>query len=618
MRFESETQHAPRYGLILLQALIFGLFCLFTLRFWYLQVHRGEYFARQALDNQMRQVLIHSARGRVWDRNGTPVAVSEPSFALGLVREDCEDVDRTLDKVAEWTGADREALMETFKRGKKRVKPFEPLILVTDLPFDALARIEAGSIFWPGLKIVVRQKRHYPDGDLLAHVLGYVAEANEEELESNPALTLGDSVGKQGLELTLEERLRGKKGRKQVEVDALGRQHNEHVLLEPAPGGNIQLAIDLGLQRRCAELLEGQAGAIVVMRPDTGKILALVSRPSFDNNLFVLGVPVDKWKEIRDNPLHPIQNRTTQGVYPPGSVFKLLMAAAGLAGGFITPSTTAACTGSYRVGNRDFHCWKKGGHGTLDLEQALVHSCDVYFYKLGERMGIDKISEFATAVGFGSPTGIDLPHEKGGLIPSKEWKKKRFGQPWTRGETINTSIGQGFVLSSPLQVARFIGSLVNGGRLLKPLLVDTDEPEVQGTLPLNDQHRELILRAMVETVESGTGQKIKRPDAIMGGKTGTAQVVKLIDANNRRKTEDMPYKYRDHAWMASYGDKDGERYVVVCLVEHGGHGGAIAGPIIKQVFDYLFGEVPGKAQAAAPQPEPQPGPEAGPPREAGD
>mgnify|MGYP001019049675 CR=1 FL=1 len=601
MRFESETQHAPRTGLILLQALILGLFCLFTLRFWYLQVHKGEYFAKQALDNQMRQMLIHSARGRVWDRNGVPVAVSEPSFALGLVREDCEDVDKTLDKVAEWTGADRQALTETFKRGKKRVKPFEPLILVTDLPFDALARIEANSVFWPGLRIVVRQKRHYPEGDLLAHVLGYVAEANEEELEANPALALGDSVGKQGLELTLEDRLRGEKGRKQVEVDALGRQHNEQVLLEPEAGSNIQLSIDLGLQRRCAELLEGQAGAIVVMQPDTGKVLALVSRPSFDNNLFVLGVPTDKWKEIRDNPMHPIQNRTTQGVYPPGSIFKLLMAAAGLAGGYITPETRALCTGSYKVGNRDFHCWKKGGHGNLDLEEALVHSCDVYFYKLGERMGIDKIHDFAESVGFGQPTGVDLPHEKGGLMPSKEWKKKRFGQPWSRGETINASIGQGHVLVSPLQVARFVSSLINGGKLLKPLLVDTDEPVVQGTLPLKDEYRELIAKAMVETTERGTARSIKRTDATMGGKTGTAQVVKLIDANNRRKTEDMPYKYRDHAWLASFGDKNGERYVVVCLVEHGGHGGTAGGPIVKAVYDYLYGEDPGVKTAHAPK-----------------
>jgi penicillin-binding protein 2 len=220
MRFESETQHAPRSGLILLQVMVFALFCLFTLRFWYLQVHKGEQFAQKALDNQMRQVLIDSARGRVRDLGGRPVAVSEPSFALGLVREDCEDVEATLAKVAEWTGADPAALMEIYKRGKKRVKPFEPLILVTDLSYEALARIEANDIFWPGLEIVVRQKRHYPEGPLMAHILGYVAEANEEELEKNPALSLGDSVGKQGLELTREDWLRGAKGKKQVEVDA--------------------------------------------------------------------------------------------------------------------------------------------------------------------------------------------------------------------------------------------------------------------------------------------------------------------------------------------------------------------------------------------------------------
>lgn len=604
MRFDSETQHAPRAGLILLQVLIFGLFCLFTLRFWYLQVHKGESFAKQARENQMRQVLIHSARGRIWDRNGLPVAVSEPSFALGLVREDCGDVDGTLEKVSEWTGEDLDDLTEAYKRGKKRVKSFEPLILVTDLPFEALARIEAHSVFWPGLKIVVRQKRHYPEGHLLAHVLGYVAEANEKELERIPALTLGDSVGKQGLEYTLEDHLRGRKGRKQVEVDATGRQHNEKVLVPPCPGDNVQLAIDLGLQRRCAKLLEGQAGAVVVMDPDTGKILALVSRPSFDNNLFVLGVPANKWKEIRDNPMHPIQNRTTQGVYPPGSVFKLLMAAAGLAGGFITPEHTEVCTGSYRLGNREFHCWKRGGHGRVNLEQALVHSCDVYFYKLGERMGVDRIHAFAKAAGFGVPTGVDLPHEKAGLIPSKAWKKKRFGRSWARGETLNTAIGQGFVLASPLQVARFISALYNGGKLYKPLLVETDEPRIQGRLPLSDSDRELILRAMVETTQSGTTRRLKRPDVVIGGKTGTAQVVKLIDAKKRRKKEEMPYKQRDHAWLASFGEKDGRRYVVVCLVEHGGHGGSTCGPIVRDIYEYLFGPPPkaekkGKRAASA-------------------
>ena len=431
--------------------------------------------------------------------------------------------------------------------------PFEPLTLVTDLSFEALARIEANDIFWPGLEIVVRQKRHYPEGTLMSHILGYVAEANEEELEKNHALSLGDSVGKQGLELTKEDWLRGAKGKKQVEVDALGRQHNEHVLVDPKAGNNIALSIDLDLQRLAAKLLEGQAGGIVVLEPDTGKLIALVSQPGYDNNLFVLGVPQDKWSELRDNPMHPIQNRTTQGLYPPGSVFKLLVAAAGLSEGFINYNDTVVCTGSYQLGNRDFHCWKKGGHGSVDLRRALVQSCDVYFYKLGERMGMDRIHAYAKSSGFGLPTGVDLPHEKAGLIPSREWKKKRFGEAWTRGETLNASIGQGFVLVSPLQVARYVGALLNGGKLIKPSLVLDEPPEIQGVLPLSSEHRNFLVETMVDTVEGGTARRLLRPDARIGGKTGTAQVIKLINADQRRKAADMPYKYRDHAWLASFG-----------------------------------------------------------------
>ncbi len=617
MRLESESpqQHAPRSGLVLLQAMVLGLFCLFTLRLWFLQVHRGGYFADMARENQLRQVLINSARGRIVDKNGTPLAVSEPSFALGLVREDCEDVEATLDKVAEWTGVDRATLAETYKRGKKRVKPFEPLILITDLSYEALARIEANSMLYPGLDIVIRQKRYYPTGPLMAHVLGYVAEANEEELEKNSQLALGDSVGKQGLEYTLEDRLRGSKGRKQVEVDAFGRQHNEQILEPPKAGSDIQLAIDVDLQRECAKLLEGQAGAIVVMEPATGKVRALVSEPSFDNNLFVLGVPPDKWKEIRDNPRHPIQNRAVQGVYPPGSVFKLLMAACGLTEGFIKPGDVVACPPAYRVGNREFHDWKKSGFGALDLKNALVHSCDVFFYKLGDRLGMERIHDYATASGFGVRTGVDLPHEKAGLIPSMEWKRKRFGAAWTRGETVIASVGQGYVLASPLQVARYLSALVNGGKLMKPELVETDTVQVDAALNLKDADRQFILDAMVATAERGTAKSIYRTDATMGGKTGTAQVVKLVNADVRQKASAMPYEQRDHAWLASFGKKDDKAYVVVCLVEHGGHGGEVSGPIVRKIFDHLFGPAPSRAsRSAAPAapaaeaaPEPAPG-----------
>jgi penicillin-binding protein 2 len=615
MRLESETpqQHAPRSGLILLQFLVLGLFCLFTLRLWYLQVHKGSAFAEMARDNQLRQVLINSTRGRIVDKNGTPLAVSEPSFALGLVREDCENVDATLAKVAQWTGVDRGVLTETFRRGKKRVKPFEPLILLTDLSFESLARIEANSVLYPGLEIVIRQKRYYPTGPLMAHVLGYVAEANEEELEKNPQLSLGDSVGKQGLEYALEDRLRGRKGRKQVEVDAFGRQHNEQILEAPKAGGDVQLAIDINLQRACTEYLGGEAGALVVMEPDTGKILAMVSEPSFDNNLFVLGVPADKWKALRDDPRHPIQNRVTQGVYPPGSVFKLLMAAEGLSEGFIKPSDIVSCPPSYKVGNREFHDWKKSGFGSLDLKGALIHSCDVFFYKLGDRMGIDRLHEYALASGFGTRTGIDLPHEKGGLIPSKNWKRRRFGAAWSRGETVIASIGQGYVLTSPLQVTRYVAALVNGGKLMKPELVETDPPQVDATLPLKDVDRQFILDAMIATTERGTGKSVYRPDVITGAKTGTAQVVRLVNADVRIKGKFMPYEQRDHAWMASWAKKDGKSYVVVCIVEHGGgHGGEICGPIVRKVYEQLFGPAPAKVShpaASTPAPADEAAPE---------
>jgi penicillin-binding protein 2 len=610
MRLDSETpqQHAPRSGLILLQCLVLGVFCLFTLRLWYLQVHKGSKFADMARDNQLRQVRINSARGRIVDKNGVPLAVSEPSFALGLVREDCADVDATLGKVSEWTGVDKAQLLETFRRGKKRVKPFEPLILITDLPYEALARIEANAMLFPGLEIVVRQKRSYPTGPLLAHVLGYVAEANEEELEKRPELSLGDSVGKQGLEYALEDELRGAKGRKQVEVDAFGRQHNEQILEPPRAGEDVRLAIDINLQRECAKLLEGQAGAIVVMEPDTGKIRAMVSEPSYDNNMFVLGVPADKWRELRDNPRHPIQNRVTQGVYPPGSVFKLLMAAAGLSGNFIRPGDVVSCPPAYKVGNREFHDWKKSGFGALAMRDALVHSCDVYFYKLGDKMGIDNLHEYALASGFGARTGIDLPHEKAGLIPSKEWKRKRFGAAWSRGETVIASIGQGYVLTSPLQVTRYLSALVSDGKLRKPELVETEAPRVDAALPLKESDRQFIVDSMVATVERGTGKSLYRPDVVTGAKTGTAQVVKLINPDVRIKGKFMPYEQRDHAWMASWGKKDGKTYVVVCIVEHGGgHGGEICGPIERKIYEILFGPAPSKSPrnaAAAPAAEP--------------
>ncbi|WP_461209659.1 penicillin-binding protein 2 [Desulfocurvus sp. DL9XJH121] len=590
-QYEPEGQSPPASGLILLQACVWGLFCVFVLRFWFLQIYKGEEFAAKARDNQLRQEALFAPRGLVRDHEGKLLAVNEPSYALGLVREDVRDLDATLNKVSEWTGIDRAELDARYKKGKGRVKPFEHLLLAHDLSFETLARIEANALFWPGLEIVVRPKRYYPQQDLLAHVLGYVAEANEEELEANSELALGDDIGKGGLELVLEDRLRGAKGLRQVEVDATGRRLNQMVLREPVAGQDMALSIDLGLQAHAAQLLKDQAGAIVVMDPFTGRILAFVGQPSYDANMFVTGLSQEQWAALRDDPRHPLQNRVIQSMFPPGSIFKLVVGGAVLENG-IDPEETVFCNGQMRLGRRIFRCWRKRGHGHVNFMKAEVDSCDVYFYTMGDRLGVEKMSPFAKGCGFGQKTGIALPHEKAGLVPSPEWKRKRFGQPWVGGDNLNMAIGQGFNLVTPLQVTRFVAALVNGGTLYRPLLLEDEQPEAMGALPMSDETRQMIVRAMEETVESGTARRLKRKGARMGGKTGTAQVVrlKLKEGDERRKLEEMAYEERDHAWLASFGEKDGKTYVAVCMVEHGGHGGSAAGPVLKKVYDYLFSE----------------------------
>ena len=589
-RFEPEGQQPPKHGLLLLQSLILVLFCVFALRLWFLQVHKGLDYAAQARDNQLRQESMYAPRGLIRDAGGTLVAVNEPAYALGLVREDVRDLESTLERVSEWTGMPMPELKERFETGRRRVKPFEPLILVPDLPMELLARIEANSLFWPGLEIVIRPRRYYSHGELFAHILGYVAEANEEEMEADPELAMGDYVGKGGLELVLENQLRGEKGLKQVEVDATGRRLNEIVLRKPTAGKDLRLSIDLDLQRHAFKQLEGKAGAVVVMEPHTGRILAFVSQPSYDNNMFVGGLSQSEWAMLRDDPRHPLQNRVVQSMFPPGSVFKLVIGGAALHHGIPT-SETHYCPGFLKFGRRVFQCWKKGGHGHTNFEEGLIHSCDVFFYHMGDKLGIDRMSDFAFACGFGQKTGIELPHEKSGLIPTPEWKKRRFGEPWVGGENLNTAIGQGYTLVTPLQVARFISALVNGGRLMKPLLQDDAPPVVQSALPLSEQHRQIIVDTMIETVNQGTARRLKRKDAILGGKTGTAQVVRLkMKGDKRRKLEEMPYEERDHGWLASFGAKDGKTYVAVCMVEHGGHGSSAAGPVLKEIYSFLFDE----------------------------
>lgn len=585
----ASSQNMPRFGASLLQFLVLGLFCLFAVRLWYLQIHLGPVFTEKSRNNQLRIEYLFAPRGFLRDRNGELLAVNEPAFALGLVREDCEDIPSTLEKVAELTGIPQERLKEIYTRNKPKVKSFEPLVLAPDLTFDTIAKVEGVSVRWPGLEILSRTRRKYNYGHLLSHVLGYVSEANEAEMQADPSLSLGDFVGKQGLENRLDSRLRGTKGKRLIEVDVTGRRLSEEQQGEPKAGEEIFLSLDLGLQQLGHKLLEGKSGAVVVMDPDSGEVHALVSEPSYDSNMFTNGLSSAQWASLRDDPLHPLQNRATQSVYPPGSVFKLVIAAAALHYGLVDPSETVNCSGELALGSHVFRCWKHSGHGSVNFQRALVESCDVYFYKLGMKLGVDRMSEFAKASGFGTTSGIDLPHEKGGLIASKEWKLKRFGVRWTKGEDLNMAIGQGYTVTSPLQVARYIGALINGGKLMRPALIKGEQPQVTGQLPLTDEQAATVKRAMVATVEDprGTCHRVLTPGVLVGAKTGSAQVVRLTD-ELKRMGDGVPYKFRDHAWMAGFGEQAGKRFVIVAMVEHGMHGASGAGPVVKAMLNALF------------------------------
>ena len=608
IQVESEGYQPPRGGVILLQVLVGLLFFVFVVRFWYLQMHRGAEFAQQAQNNRLRIERIFAPRGRIMDDQGKVLADNRTAYGLSLVREDCPDIPATLAQISAWSGIPLPQIWDKFRQDRFKVKSFEPLLMITDIDFDLVARIESEIYAWPGLEIVVRTKRSYPEKDLFAHVLGYVAEANEQEMAADSALAMGDLVGKQGLELELEKQLRGRKGLYDVEVDAHSRVLGKFLREEPRGGKEIRLSLDRDLQEAAWNALGGEAGCVVVMEPNTGKLRALVTSPAYDNNLFAAGISQRDWDALRTNSRFPLQNRVIQSVYPPGSVWKLVVAAMLLERG-VTPRESVNCSGQVTLGNQIFRCWKRGGHGSQDMQNALINSCDVYFYQMGERMGIDKLEEFAKASGFGRPTGIDLPHEKSGLVPSKDWKRRRFGRPWVRGETYNVSIGQGYTLVTPVQMAVFVAGLLNGGDLLKPQLLDDAPREIKGHIPAKPSTLNFVVEAMRKTAAGGTARVVGRKDADMGGKTGTAQVVKLkMAANDRRlRTHEMEYAQRDHAWVTTWGIKDGKSYVVVVMVEHGGGGSSVAGPVAKKVYDHLFGPDPNAPAAPVVQAPASPG-----------
>ncbi|MCX8023260.1 MAG: penicillin-binding protein 2 [Syntrophorhabdaceae bacterium] len=572
--------------------LIFTVIIL-SVRLWDLQIMKGNEMRRQSEQNRVRVKKVIAPRGIIYDRAGRILADTRPSFNLYITPEDIKDFNQTVDGLANLLQMDREEVIEKLK-GASGFPPSFPVKIKSDISMDEVAKVEANRVYLPGVGIQIEPKRNYPYGKFMAHLLGYVSEISEEELKSNAfkGYSPGDNIGRYGIERAYEQYLRGKDGEKRVEVDALGREVRTLETIEPVAGNNIYLNIDLDVQLTLEKGFENKRGGGIVLDTKTGGVLAMVSRPAFDPNKFASGITKEDWKAIATDRFHPLQNRVIQGRYPPGSTFKMVVALKALEEGLINERTGFLCRGGFPYGNRVFKCWKKGGHGHVSVHRAIVESCDVFFYNVGLKLGVDRIHEMAQSMGLGKITGIDLPNEKEGLVPSTAWKKKVRGEAWYEGETVSVSIGQGAVWLTPIQLAQMSAFIANDGVTYKPQIVNRIigfdgkvikifEPSPSTDIKIKKEHLKIIKEGMKGVVNepSGTAYSSRIQHIVMAGKTGTAQSVGEKGRN-----------LGDHAWFVAYAPVDNPSVAMAILAEHGGHGSTAAAPIAKQIVESVFKE----------------------------
>jgi penicillin-binding protein 2 len=561
----------------------------FMLDFWNLQGVHGDEYASLAENNRLRRIPLKPTRGEIYDRNEEVIASTRPSLDLVLRREGRLDLRPQLDRLAPILGVPVEELHERLDAVRGRPL-FEPLVVKEDVSLAELARIEVRREDFPSAEIRQHERRHYPERELIAHSIGYVGEVSENQLASNEReLQRGDIVGKTGIERTYDDPLRGHRGWMVVSVNSVGRQIGDaRVLEDPDHGLPLQVTLDLRLQRALLEGLGEESGAGIFIDVRTGDVLAMISTPSFDPNLFADGISHRAWEAITQDPRRPLHDRAIASFYAPGSTFKVVMAVAGLETGTITPDHREFCNGSTVIYGRRRLCWKRGGHGWVDLEQALAHSCNVYFYKLGQELGIDAIHKYGKMFGLGAESGIDIPGEERGILPSREWKLATQREQWYPGDTISVAIGQGLLAVTPVQMARMMSAVATGGTLVTPRLWKGDPMEVQ-QLEISQRTLTIVRRALELAVEDGTGRRATGGEFTVAGKTGTAQVYKHsagIDA------DDLPKEERDHAWFVGYAPVDDPQIAFAIVVEHGGHGGSSAAPIARRVLEVYFEDPP--------------------------
>jgi penicillin-binding protein 2 len=587
-------------------------FALLVGRFVFLQVFQHEYYTTRAEDNRISLVPIPPNRGIIEDRNGVVLARNYSAFTLEITPSKVEDLDETIDALGE--------LVEIQPKDKRRFRKlleesrsFESLPIRTRLSDEEVARFAANRYRFPGVEVKARLFRQYPLGPIAAHAIGYINRINKADLESIEEKEQSSNykgtehIGKTGLEKTYEFQLHGETGYEKVETDAGGRAVRSLSRTAPTPGSKLTLTLDVKLQEMAEKAFGDRRGALVAIEPATGGILALVSTPTFDPNLFIDGIRSEDWDQLNNSPDRPMVNRALNGAYPPGSTFKPFMALAALETGKRTPNQAIADPGFFTFGGHTFRDDKKGGHGMVDMYKSIVQSCDTYYYMLANDLGIDAIARFMKPLGLGSRTGIDIDGESEGVLPSPEWKKKRFKRPeqqkWFGGETISIGIGQGYNAYTPIQLAQATATLANDGVLFRPHLVKyvTDsrtgvktmiEPEPLRTLPWKQQNIDVVKKAMIGVNKEGTGARtFAGAEYVSAGKTGTAQVFSLKGADY--KAHKLKQELRDHALFIAFAPADKPRIALAVLVENGGFGAQSAAPIARMVMDYyLLGKLP--------------------------
>jgi penicillin-binding protein 2 len=573
-----------RIGLLLVVTLL-------ALRLWHLQIREGPYYRDLSENNRTRSVILEPARGLIFDRNGILLANNVPSFSLYVSLEDVKDREALIDQLTRLIGLDPALVRKKLAvRGAKQL----PRKVKDRLTLREATLIESHRLDLPGVMIQVESQRNYPSGITASHVLGYVGEVSAEQLEKPEFSELhqGSIVGQYGVEKFFDQIVRGQAGQKSIEVDALGHEKRTVTVDRPRAGDDLYLTIDARLQKVAEDLLGEESGAIVALDPTRGDILAMASRPAFDPNVLSRELTGKQWVEIVQDEGRPLNNRASQGQYPPGSTFKVLMAAAALESHTMTPSSTVQCYGGYQFGRRLYRDWKAGGHGSVDLRKALIHSCDVYFYTVGQRMGIDMMATYAHQFGLGEETGVELPSERVGIIPSTAWKQRVKREPWLPGETISAAIGQGYVTVTPLQMASLIGTVANEGITYRPRLVQAIMDRATGQLQelpavpkakldVKPETLKVIREALAEVVTEGTATRAKSSIVSIAGKTGTAQTTALRPGPEK----DIPKKFRDHAWFVAFAPVEKPQIAVAVLGEHMGHGGSAAAPLAKEVIE---------------------------------